>query len=610
MAEAQDIILHSGSDSILFAHKAFNFLENQQYDEALAICEAGVKQFPFYAEGHFILGKCYQTLKNYSDAKNEYERTLIFMPGHIRAMNALAFIYYKMDLAPKAKDLLIQASLYNPFNTDLIGYLKSENLYNSIYSTSGDALADVDAPVDEQQPSGQSDLDIDIEDDVTRELISEINELTPESSQDELADMQSDEWQEAAEPVDAEDLASFDSSGDELDDSSMHFEDSEIAALENESVSDIREDGSNEIEFNIDGEKEPDDNLNVIESELNDVSETDIRDAGPDHFNIEDSAIDDSFLDDSFIGDNSDDEFYLESAGSANKDMEEDEDITRIDEFASSKDEVTELSIEQYEVNNIVDNIIESDSKEDTKTDLSKFANTEDDFSSLMNGIFEEREPEESDDAFSENDLDEFDEDETQMAEERPILDTSIIFMDREKQELGENEDKSEDAANRLSDVEENIDLQDEEIEFDLDENEDFSLDDDEEDIDLGDINLTDEQAEDVPSGDDDISKMIDEIDKKGDQFISNEDVEDDVTELYDQPRVEALPVIEDENASIDEILNNPKMLTPTFGEILIAQKKFGDAQRVFKELLKKDPENKNLNRKMDFLNKLVKLKN
>ena len=51
-------------------------------------------------------------------------------------------------------------------------------------------------------------------------------------------------------------------------------------------------------------------------------------------------------------------------------------------------------------------------------------------------------------------------------------------------------------------------------------------------------------------------------------------------------------------------------MLTPTFGEILIAQKKFSDAQRVFKELLKKDPENKNLNRKMDFLKKLVKLKN
>ncbi|HEM48898.1 MAG TPA: hypothetical protein ENO27_01680, partial [Caldithrix sp.] len=73
MAEGQDKILESGSDSILFAHKAFKFLENQQSEEALSICEEGVKRFPFYAEGHFILGKCYQTLKKYDDAKNEYE---------------------------------------------------------------------------------------------------------------------------------------------------------------------------------------------------------------------------------------------------------------------------------------------------------------------------------------------------------------------------------------------------------------------------------------------------------------------------------------------------------------------------------------------------------
>ena len=133
MTDDQNKILESGSDSILFAHKAFLFLENQQFEEALALCEAGVKRFPFYVEGHFVLGKCYQTSRNYEEAKNEYERALFFMPNHIRALNALAFIYNKMDLASKANDLLIQASLYNPSNQDLIGYLKRENLYNSIY---------------------------------------------------------------------------------------------------------------------------------------------------------------------------------------------------------------------------------------------------------------------------------------------------------------------------------------------------------------------------------------------------------------------------------------------------------------------------------------------
>ncbi|MBN1407159.1 MAG: hypothetical protein JW956_05195 [Calditrichaceae bacterium] len=602
MAEGQDKILESGSDSILFAHKAFKFLENQQSEEALSICEEGVKRFPFYAEGHFILGKCYQTLKKYDDAKNEYERTLVFMPGHIRALSALAFIYYKMDLAPKAAALLIQAYLSNPFNLDLIGYLKSENLYNSIYP----AAEIAELPADEaaaRQMSEQSDPDIDIEDDVTKELISEINGIGPESSHDNT-DIPAQEWSEEAEEDEADKLTAYEMDEDELDHSGMQLDDSEISELGIDEMNGHKEDDADELEFNIDSNKAAGESINIIESELNDMNEDDLNGLDSDHFSIEDSAIDDSFMDDSFISDNAGDEFYLETEETGNQD-EDDDEITKIDEFASSKDEHTELSIDQYEVNNIVDNIIEADSLEETKTDLSKFANTEDDFSSLMNGIFEEREPEENDDEFSDDDLDEFDEDETQLAEERPILDTSIIFMDREKTESS----KTEDAENQFADTEDHMDLQDTNIQLDLEENADLTMEDDEEDIGLGEIDISDEGMHENESGDDDISKMIQEIEKKGDHIISPQVSEQDGTELYDQLRVEALPAIENENANIDEILSNPKMLTPTFGEILIAQKKFSDAQRVFKELLKKDPENKNFNRKIDFLDKLVKLK-
>jgi hypothetical protein len=117
---------------------------------------------------------------------------------------------------------------------------------------------------------------------------------------------------------------------------------------------------------------------------------------------------------------------------------------------------------------------------------------------------------------------------------------------------------------------------------------------------------LQDPESEVADHENDDISMMIEEIEKKGDKLISDEEKVE--TEISGYPKVEELPVIEDENASIDEILSNPKMLTPTFGEILIAQKKFGDAQRVFTALSKKDPGNNRLKRKIEFLNKLVKL--
>lgn len=596
MAETQDKILDSESDSILFAHKAFKFLENQQYDEALSICEEGVKRFPFYAEGHFILGKCYQILKRYDEAKNEYERTLVFMPGHIRALNALAYIYHKMDLVAKANDLLVLASLYNPFNKDLIGYLKTENLYDDIYSVSSFVPSSSEIQETSEESSAQS--DIEIEDDVTRELISEINDLVPESGKESVSNVSDEEWEKEIDKVDADKLGTYDITDNEIDDSKLRLDDSEMTEIESESASDIDEKTPNEIEFNIDSGEEREENLNLIESELADINENDFEDSDQEKYNIEDSTIDDSFLDDSFISENTDNEFYLESE--AGEEIDDEEEITKIDEFASTKDEITELSIDQYEVNNIVDNIVESDAKEDSKTDLSKFANTEDDFSSLMDGIFEERDLEENDEEFPEGGLEDFDEDETQMAEERPILDTSIIFTDREQIESEEPEPKIEESGTQLSDVDEDMDLLEKESELEpkeIDEN-----------IDIDNSKLQDQQTVDADLGDNDISMVIKEIEKKGDKLISQEDNEEDVTETSDHPEVVSLPTIEDENASIDEILSNPKMLTPTFGEILIAQKKFNDARRVFTELSKKEPNNVNLKRKIEFLNKLVKL--
>ncbi len=65
----------------------------------------------------------------------------------------------------------------------------------------------------------------------------------------------------------------------------------------------------------------------------------------------------------------------------------------------------------------------------------------------------------------------------------------------------------------------------------------------------------------------------------------------------------------ENENVDIDDILSNPSLLTPTFGEILIAQHKFEDALKVFKALAQKEPENQRIKKKIEFLKKLVMAK-
>ena len=57
----------SQEDLILFARNASNLLQEKKVDKAINICESGVREFPFYAPGHYILGLCYDSLGKKDD---------------------------------------------------------------------------------------------------------------------------------------------------------------------------------------------------------------------------------------------------------------------------------------------------------------------------------------------------------------------------------------------------------------------------------------------------------------------------------------------------------------------------------------------------------------
>ncbi|MBD3224929.1 MAG: tetratricopeptide repeat protein [Caldithrix sp.] len=170
MISAKKQISQTGSESILFAHKAFNLLDQNLVDDAVSLCEAGVKRFPFYATGHYILGRCYQAKERYVDARREYDRALFYEPGHIKAQKALAYIFFKLQLKEKARDQLMTTALYDPINKELKNFLQSEKLYEKIYFESHDK--------DEPQVNGQ---------DLAQSLgdINEEEEMEKRQAQDE-----------------------------------------------------------------------------------------------------------------------------------------------------------------------------------------------------------------------------------------------------------------------------------------------------------------------------------------------------------------------------------------------------------------------------------------
>ena len=57
-----------------------------------------------------------------------------------------------------------------------------------------------------------------------------------------------------------------------------------------------------------------------------------------------------------------------------------------------------------------------------------------------------------------------------------------------------------------------------------------------------------------------------------------------------------------------DSDFKQPKIVTQTLGEILVSQKKYVEALRVFETLQEQHPENKSISKKVVFLKKIVML--
>ncbi len=71
--------------SILFARLADAYLQSDRLDDAIDLCEKGIKKHPYYVTGHYILGKCYLRKKLFDQAEKELKRVLLFDSKYIAA---------------------------------------------------------------------------------------------------------------------------------------------------------------------------------------------------------------------------------------------------------------------------------------------------------------------------------------------------------------------------------------------------------------------------------------------------------------------------------------------------------------------------------------------
>lgn len=475
---------------ILFAIKASRLMNEGKLPNALNLGEAGVKRFPSYAPGHFILGLCYEANNQTEEAKNEFERTLVFDPGHTKARQKLVKHYEANGLQEMANECLIEAAYYNPLNQELIEDIKSKGLYDRLKSV---------ADVKEKMPlpdaaSTPMDPEVDIKEETEPEPLSEHEtdtvDLTEDPTEKSSKTEPEPEEEKPAEP--------------------------EIAA---------------------DKSDQPEEELPAIEK-LDPLS----ANVQPDE-----------------------------------KDLDED------------------------------------DSDKPRRQDLSQYANLEDDFSTIMEGYFdkEEAKPEKQ-----ESDTDDWIEvenllldEEFSAEEENP--DEEDLIQDESYREIDPMSEETQDETELLLEQ-----LSSSDVEGELEDNIDDEIAD------------TPEKREELfeNADSDDTILVVDDLDNQN----YHEHIEETGKEEEEQPPQEPAREEEketgfkfkelkrdsvdtsslEEEVTIKDLMENPNLVTPTFGEILIAQRKFSEARHVFLELSKRDPENTRIQKKIQFLDKFLEVQN
>jgi tetratricopeptide (TPR) repeat protein len=122
-------LLDEEGKSILFARVASKLHDEGKIDQATLISEVGIKKHPNYAQGHYILGKCYQEKDMYEEARAEYERVLRYDSSHLGVLKKLAGLYNATGLNDVYKDYLYRLLTLDPLNSSILDECKEQGIY-------------------------------------------------------------------------------------------------------------------------------------------------------------------------------------------------------------------------------------------------------------------------------------------------------------------------------------------------------------------------------------------------------------------------------------------------------------------------------------------------
>lgn len=77
--------VENNPNSIAFARLADYYLQSDDVDRAIQVCERGLQTYPDYSSAYFVLAKCFLVKRQYEDAEKRLKKVLMLDPKFLRA---------------------------------------------------------------------------------------------------------------------------------------------------------------------------------------------------------------------------------------------------------------------------------------------------------------------------------------------------------------------------------------------------------------------------------------------------------------------------------------------------------------------------------------------
>ncbi len=262
--------------SMLFARLAERYMQMEEYDQAIDICNRGLEEHPEYSNAHLVLAKCFMKTSDFEQADQEFRRLLSIQSNHLTAHKLYGDLMTHTGWANSAETSYEKILEIDPLETHM-----KESLGNFTFEVQRSAEPGVNIepvsedddiiheqePVDEMFGASAEDSDATIESIFGDEQEDNFSDTSMELDADVAEDIQDtdmDEYRLADETVEALFENESESSDDEFEvESDSVFQDTMVTEDQDDeqfddifSVADETESFSETETFGVDASEE------------------------------------------------------------------------------------------------------------------------------------------------------------------------------------------------------------------------------------------------------------------------------------------------------------------------------------------------------------------